>query len=61
MHRGAHAIACNLGADSIDVPVTGEVVLAWADPTVGTESTRLEGHSFAVVKSPSTVTAPVDN
>ncbi|KUH87580.1 MULTISPECIES: malto-oligosyltrehalose trehalohydrolase [unclassified Mycobacterium] len=51
MHRGAYAIACNLGGDSVEVPVTGEVVLAWGDPAVEAESTRLEGHSFAVVKS----------
>ena len=32
MRRGSLAIACNLGADPVDVPVTGEVVLAWGEP-----------------------------
>ena len=29
------AIACNLGTEAVTVPVTGEVVLAWGEPTVG--------------------------
>jgi maltooligosyltrehalose trehalohydrolase len=61
MERGALAIACNLGSEAADVPVTGEVVLAWDEPTVGPKSTRIEGHSFAIVKSPSTAAQPVDN
>jgi maltooligosyltrehalose trehalohydrolase len=61
MHRGSLAIACNLGADAVDVPVTGDVVMAWSYPTVAAKSTRLEGHSFAVVKSESTGKGPVDN
>jgi maltooligosyltrehalose trehalohydrolase len=50
MHRGSLAIACNLGAEAVDVPVTGEVVLAWGDPGVGAKTTRLEGHSFVVLR-----------
>jgi maltooligosyltrehalose trehalohydrolase len=50
MHRGSLAIACNLGADAVDVPVTGEVVLTSGEPHVDTAATRLEGHSFAVVR-----------
>ena len=64
MHRGALAIVCNLGTDPVEVPVTGEVVLAWGEPAVAGNSTRLDGHSFAIlrtVKSPSTGAAPVDN
>jgi maltooligosyltrehalose trehalohydrolase len=51
MRRGLLAIACNLGTATVDVPVTGEVLLAWGTPTVNAKSTRIEGHSFAVVKS----------
>jgi maltooligosyltrehalose trehalohydrolase len=61
MHRGSLAIACNLGTDSVDVPVTGEVVLAWGEPTTNAKSTRIESHSFVVVESPSTAGEPVDN
>jgi maltooligosyltrehalose trehalohydrolase len=50
MHRGSLAIACNLGTDAVDVPVTGAVVLAWDEPKVDAKTTRLEGHSFAVVR-----------
>ncbi|KUI34043.1 malto-oligosyltrehalose trehalohydrolase [Mycobacterium sp. IS-1590] len=50
LHRGSLSIACNLGADDVDVPVTGEVVLAWDPPTVGADSTRVPGHSFAVIR-----------
>lgn len=51
MHRGAVAIACNLGADPVEVPVGGRLLLAWGEPAVSAESTRLDGHSFAIVKS----------
>jgi maltooligosyltrehalose trehalohydrolase len=52
MYRGSVAIACNLGADAVDVPVTGEVLVAWAEPVVDTNSTRLEGYSFAALRTP---------
>ena len=64
MHRGSLAIACNLGTEAVDVPVTGEDVSAWGEPKVDAEATRLEGHSFAIlrsVKAPSTSERPVDN
>ncbi len=51
MHRGDLSIACNLGADAVTVPVSGEVVLAWADPAADGDGTRLDGHSFAVVRT----------
>ena len=31
--RGSLSIACNLGTEAVDVPVTGEVVLAWGGPS----------------------------
>jgi maltooligosyltrehalose trehalohydrolase len=61
MRRGTLSIACNLGADAVDVPVTGDVVVAWGTPTSSAKSTRIEGHSFAVVKSLSTAAPPVDH
>ncbi|WP_319444920.1 MULTISPECIES: malto-oligosyltrehalose trehalohydrolase [unclassified Mycobacterium] len=50
MHRGALAIACNLGEAPATVPVAGTVVLAWDEPTVG-EATVLPGHSFVVLRT----------
>jgi maltooligosyltrehalose trehalohydrolase len=50
MHRGAVAIACNLGEEPVDVPVSGEALLAWGEPVVG-ESTVLHGHSFAILRA----------
>ena len=50
MRRGALAIACNLGTQAADVPVTGEVVLAWGEPAAGKQTTRIDGHSVAVLR-----------
>jgi maltooligosyltrehalose trehalohydrolase len=50
MHRGALAVACNLGEASATVPVAGSVVLAWDEPTVS-QSTVLPGHSFVVLRT----------
>jgi maltooligosyltrehalose trehalohydrolase len=50
MHRGALAVACNLGKTSATVPVAGTVVLAWDEPTVG-DATVLPGHSFVVLRT----------
>jgi len=50
VHRGGLRIACNLGAEPVTVPVAGEVVLAWGDPKVDTDSTRLPAHSFAILR-----------
>ena len=51
MRRGALAIACNLGAESVDVPFTGEVVLSWGSPGVSGASTELPAHSFAILRT----------
>lgn len=48
--RGRLRIACNLGAEPVRVPVTGDVVLAWGEPTVAAHGTVLEGHSFAILR-----------
>jgi len=52
MARGSLAVAANLGTEAVDIPVTGDVVLAWEDPTVGSESTTVPGHSFAILRRP---------
>jgi maltooligosyltrehalose trehalohydrolase len=49
LRRGGLRIACNLGPEPVTVPVAGEVVLAWGEPKVDTDSTVLEGHSFAIL------------
>ncbi|PRC44291.1 malto-oligosyltrehalose trehalohydrolase, partial [Mycobacterium sp. ITM-2017-0098] len=51
MHRGAVAVVCNIGEHPVDVPVTGDVVLAWTEPTVGARTTRIDGHSVAVLRT----------
>jgi maltooligosyltrehalose trehalohydrolase len=51
MHRGSVSIACNLGTGTVQVPVTGTVLIAWGEPTVEASHTVLEGHSFAVLRS----------
>lgn len=51
MHRGALAVACNLGTDAVTVPVAGTTVLASEDPTPDGTGTRLPGQSFAVLRS----------
>lgn len=51
MHRGALSIACNLGADPVDVPITGDVLLAWDEPAVTDRVTRVVGHSVAVLRA----------
>jgi maltooligosyltrehalose trehalohydrolase len=50
LRRGAFAVACNLGTEAVSVPLTGEVVLASDEPAVGTQGTRLGGHSFAILR-----------
>ena len=50
MSRGRLRIVCNLSADPVTVPVTGDVALAWGEPTVSADSTVLEGHSVAVLR-----------
>ena len=50
MRRGSLAIVCNLNDEQVTIPVTGEPVLAWGEPTVDDDATRLGGHSFAVLR-----------
>ncbi|WP_111509952.1 malto-oligosyltrehalose trehalohydrolase [Mycobacterium kyogaense] len=50
MHRGGIAVACTLGESDADVPVTGDVLVSWGDPEVGAETTRMAGHSVAVLR-----------
>ena len=50
LSRGQLRIVCNLGAEPVTVPVAGEVVLAWGEPTAGDAGTVLEGHSVAILR-----------
>lgn len=50
LRRGRLCIACNLGAAPVRVPVTGEVVLAWGEPTCDVKGTALDGRSFAILR-----------
>jgi maltooligosyltrehalose trehalohydrolase len=50
MHRGRLVIACNLGAEAVSVPFTGDVVLCSAPPGVGA-ATELQPYSFAILRS----------
>ncbi|OBH49031.1 malto-oligosyltrehalose trehalohydrolase [Mycobacterium mantenii] len=49
--RGRLRIVCNLGAERVRIPVSGEVVLAWDEPTVDDNGTVLQGHSFAILSA----------
>jgi maltooligosyltrehalose trehalohydrolase len=51
MGRGDLVIACNLGTQPVTVPVAGEDVLAWGTPKVGSQSTMLDGHTFAILRT----------
>lgn len=51
VHRGALAIVANLAETSATVPVTGEIVIAWAPPTLGAETTTVDGQSFAILRT----------
>src|SRR5579875_585186 len=50
VHRGGLRLACNLGTEPARVPLAGEVVLAWGEPKIGTDSSVLEGHSVAILR-----------
>ncbi|MGV0685073.1 malto-oligosyltrehalose trehalohydrolase [Mycolicibacterium thermoresistibile] len=52
MHRGALAIACNLGSEPVRVPVSGQVLLAWDTPRIGADAAELPRYSFAVLRKP---------
>ena len=51
LHRGSLAVVCNLGTDAARVPVAGEVVLAWDDPSADGAGTVMPGHSFAILRA----------
>ncbi|KZS61360.1 malto-oligosyltrehalose trehalohydrolase [Mycobacterium ostraviense] len=50
MRRGQFGIACNLGAEPVPMPVTGDVVLAWGEPAVDADHTALAGYSVAILR-----------
>jgi maltooligosyltrehalose trehalohydrolase len=50
MYRGRLVVACNLGAEAVNVPCTGEVVLCSASPGVGA-TTELPPYSFAILRT----------
>jgi maltooligosyltrehalose trehalohydrolase len=50
MHRGRLVIACNLGAEAVSVPFTGDVVLCSAPPGVDA-TTELQPYSFAILRT----------
>ncbi|HEX5255707.1 MAG TPA: malto-oligosyltrehalose trehalohydrolase [Mycobacterium sp.] len=49
--RGRLRIVCNLGAEQVKIPISGDVVLAWDEPTVDADGTVLQGHSFAILSA----------
>jgi maltooligosyltrehalose trehalohydrolase len=51
LRRGRLAVACNLGAESVAVPATGELVLCSESPGIGDETTELGPHSFAILRA----------
>lgn len=52
LSRGQFRIACNLGTEPVAVPVAGEVILAWDEPSASSDGTLLHGHSVAVMRLP---------
>ncbi|MGB6208695.1 malto-oligosyltrehalose trehalohydrolase [Mycobacterium sp.] len=50
MHRGQLAIACNLGGETVGVPVTGDVVLCSATPNIAATTAELQPYSFAILR-----------
>ena len=50
LSRGQLRIVCNLGTEPVTVPVAGDVVLAWGEPTGSGEGTVLEGYSVAILR-----------
>lgn len=50
VHRGALAVAVNLGAEPATVPVTGTTVLGWEPPVAAAGGTVVPGHSVAVLR-----------
>ena len=50
LRRNRVAIACNLGAEPVTVPVSGELLLAWDAPDIGESTSELPAHSVAVLR-----------
>ena len=48
--RGRLRIVCNLGAEAVKAPLTGDVVLAWDEPSVDADGTVLAGESFVILR-----------
>jgi maltooligosyltrehalose trehalohydrolase len=44
-------VACNLGAEPVAVPFTGELVLSSDSPSVSDDSTELAAYSFAILRA----------
>ena len=51
MRRGRLAVACNLGAEPVAVPFTGELVLCSDSPNVGATTTEPQPYSFAILRA----------
>jgi maltooligosyltrehalose trehalohydrolase len=51
MHRGSLSIACNLGTETTTLPLAGQLVAHWGSPVLGANGLRLDGHSFAIVRT----------
>ncbi|MGK2904238.1 MAG: malto-oligosyltrehalose trehalohydrolase [Mycobacterium sp.] len=51
LYRGELAVACNLGEAAVHVPVTGDTVIAWEEPSSEQSGTVIPGHSFAILRS----------
>jgi maltooligosyltrehalose trehalohydrolase len=51
IRRTMIGIACNLGNETVEVPVTGEPLAGWGDPKAGTDATTLPPHSVAVLRT----------
>lgn len=50
VHRGRLTLVCNLSAETVSLPVHGELMLSWGLPTLTGDSVVLKGNSFAVVR-----------
>ncbi len=51
MHRGSLSIACNLGTETVTLPLAGQLVAQWGSPGLDANGLRLDGHSFAIVRT----------
>ncbi|WIM88761.1 malto-oligosyltrehalose trehalohydrolase [Candidatus Mycobacterium wuenschmannii] len=49
--RGSLTVACNLAVDPLTVPFYGDLMLSSAPVNVGTASTTLPAHSFAILRA----------